>query len=73
MKKHPLPTAEDESDRKLLSDIARVGWHLVGIPGDNEGPPFVFLSRPLPHFRPTGNYYRWTENRDWRPLDQRNR
>lgn len=42
MEKNPLPIAEDDSDRKLLSDIARVGWHLVGIPDDDEGPSHVF-------------------------------
>lgn len=42
MKKYPLPIAEDESDRKLLADIERVGWHLVGIPADKEGPGYVF-------------------------------
>ncbi len=42
MKKNPLPKAEDESDRKLLADIARVGWHLIGIPGDEDGPSYVF-------------------------------
>lgn len=26
----------------MLSDIARVGWHLVGIPEDDEGPAYVF-------------------------------
>ena len=42
MEKKPLPIAEDEPDRKLLSDIARVGWHLVAVQEDDDGPPYVF-------------------------------
>src|SRR5262245_6980667 len=37
-----LPAAEDDSDRKLLGDIARVGWHIVGIEADDEGPGYAF-------------------------------
>lgn len=37
-----LPTAEDDSDRKLLADIDRIGWHVVGIEEDDEGPPYAF-------------------------------
>lgn len=33
---------EDDSDRKLLSDIESHGWHLVGISDDDEGPAYVF-------------------------------
>lgn len=34
--------AEDDSDRKLLDDVARVGWHLVGIHDDGKSPDYVF-------------------------------
>jgi hypothetical protein len=33
---------EDDSDRKLLADVERHGWHLVGIDDDDEGPAYVF-------------------------------
>lgn len=35
MKKNPLRVAKDDSDRRLLADVERVGWHLVGIPEDS--------------------------------------
>lgn len=43
----PLPgfklrEAEDDHDRKLLSDIERFGWHVVHINEDAEGPGFSF-------------------------------
>jgi hypothetical protein len=34
--------ADDDSDRKLLADIAEHGWHLVGIADDPDGPAYVF-------------------------------
>ncbi len=34
--------AEDDYDRKLLSDIEQYGWHLVGINDDPNGPAYVF-------------------------------
>jgi hypothetical protein len=37
---HPEP--EDDSDRKLLADIARVGWAVIGILEDDEGPGYAF-------------------------------
>jgi hypothetical protein len=37
-----LPDAEDESDRRLLADIAEYGWHIVGVSEDDEGPGFAF-------------------------------
>ena len=37
-----LRTAEDDSDRKLLSDVATHGWHVVMIEGDEEGPGYLF-------------------------------
>lgn len=43
----PLPdfklrVAEDESDRKLLSDVEKFGWHVVHIGEDADGPGFSF-------------------------------
>ena len=32
----------DKADVKLLSDIQNHGWHIVGIPDDEEGPGFAF-------------------------------
>jgi hypothetical protein len=37
-----LPEPEDDRDRKLLADIARVGWAVIGIPEDDEGPGYAF-------------------------------
>jgi hypothetical protein len=37
-----LPTAEDDSDRKLLADVASHGWHIVGVDAHNNGPDFAF-------------------------------
>jgi hypothetical protein len=34
--------ADDEYDQKLLDDVGKFGWHLVGIPADDEGPAYVF-------------------------------
>jgi hypothetical protein len=42
MAKSALPTPEDARDRKLLADIARVGWAVLGIPADDEGPGYAF-------------------------------
>ena len=36
------PEKLDDGDKKVLSDIERVGWHLVIIPEDEEGPGFAF-------------------------------
>jgi hypothetical protein len=36
----PVPT--DNQDRKLLDDIRRHGWHIVGIESDDEGPGFAY-------------------------------
>jgi hypothetical protein len=36
-----LPDAEDDCDRKLLSDIEKYGWHVVVIDADEEGPGFL--------------------------------
>jgi hypothetical protein len=32
----------DKHDKKLLSDIEKYGWHMIGIKEDSEGPGFVF-------------------------------
>lgn len=37
-----LPRPHDDGDRKLLADIARVGWAVVGIPEDEEGPGYAY-------------------------------
>lgn len=37
-----LPEPDDDFDRKLLADFARVGWAVVGIPADDEGPSYAF-------------------------------
>ena len=33
---------DDESDRRLLDDIAQHGWHLVGFENNPSGPAYVF-------------------------------
>lgn len=35
-------TPEDDHDRKLLADIERHGWHLIGIDDDDDLPAYVF-------------------------------
>ena len=30
------------SDKKLLNDIKKIGWHVVHVPADTEGPGFSF-------------------------------
>jgi hypothetical protein len=35
-----VPT--DDQDRKLLDDIRRHGWHILGIESDDEGPGFAY-------------------------------
>lgn len=37
-----VPDAEDDCDRKLLSDIEKYGWHVVAVDADEEGPGFLF-------------------------------
>ncbi|WP_338846304.1 DUF4262 domain-containing protein [Massilia sp. W12] len=37
-----LPEPEDDSDRKLLSDIGEFGWHVVGIHEEENSPRFAF-------------------------------
>ncbi len=36
------PVATDEHDRKLLSDVESVGWHVLKILGDDSGPEYCF-------------------------------
>jgi hypothetical protein len=33
---------EEKADAKLLSDVHEHGWHVVGVPDDEEGPGFAF-------------------------------
>jgi Domain of unknown function (DUF4262) len=33
---------DDAGDEKLLGDIREHGWHVVGVPDDDEGPGFCF-------------------------------
>jgi hypothetical protein len=37
-----LPIPEDDTDRKLLADVARDGWAVIGIQEDEEGPGYAF-------------------------------
>lgn len=37
-----FPEPHDKADVKLLADIHNYGWHVVGIPDDQEGPGFAF-------------------------------
>ena len=32
----------DAGDRKLLDDVETVGWHMIGVHEDDEGPGFVY-------------------------------
>lgn len=32
----------DLGDRKLLDDVERIGWHMIGVPEDEKGPDFVY-------------------------------
>src|SRR5437016_3632119 len=36
------PAPEDDRDRKLLGDIERVGWTVIGVLADEEGPGFSY-------------------------------
>jgi hypothetical protein len=36
------PEPADERDRKLLADVERYGWHVIGIEEDAEGPGFAY-------------------------------
>lgn len=40
--KRELPIAKDDHDRTLLADVKRVGWHIVGIHEDENGPAYAF-------------------------------
>ena len=39
-----LRTPDDDHDRKLLGDVERAGWHIVGITADEDHglPPYAF-------------------------------
>lgn len=37
-----LPEPDDDTDHKLLADIASHGWHIVGVDADDAGPGFAF-------------------------------
>jgi hypothetical protein len=37
----------DEHDQKLLADVGRHGWHVVGVEEDEEGPTFAGTNRPV--------------------------
>jgi hypothetical protein len=36
------PEPADEHDRKLLADVERHGWHVIGVQEDEEGPAFAY-------------------------------
>jgi hypothetical protein len=36
------PSARDDHDRKLLADVTRVGWHVLNILEDDQGPAYSF-------------------------------
>jgi hypothetical protein len=38
----PLPAPEDDHDLKILGDIERVGWSVIGIEEDDNGPGYCF-------------------------------
>jgi hypothetical protein len=42
MSERILPHPTDDRDRKLLADIARVGWAVIGINAEEEGPAYAF-------------------------------
>src|SRR5262249_23936133 len=42
MAQRELPTPEDDRDRKVLADIARVGWTVIAVQADGEGSGFAF-------------------------------
>jgi hypothetical protein len=42
MPERELPVPQDDSDHKLLADIARVGWVVLAIEQDDEGPGYAF-------------------------------
>jgi hypothetical protein len=33
---------DNESEQRVIDDVQRVGWHIIGIQGDSEGPAFSF-------------------------------
>ncbi len=52
MPNHDPPPPRDEQDRWLLDTVGRVGWAVIGVPDDEEGPGFSYsigLTRTLGH------------------------
>jgi hypothetical protein len=43
---------DDEDEQRLIDDVERVGWHLVGVEEDSEGPGFVYS---------VGMYHTWSQ------------
>ncbi len=33
---------DDETERRVIDDVQRVGWHLIGVEDDSAGPGFVY-------------------------------
>src|SRR5689334_8940196 len=42
MNRFTLPTPDDESEAKVVSDVRQYGWHVLGVREDDEGPGFAF-------------------------------
>jgi len=36
------PKAEDDIERRVIADIKKHGWHIVGVHGDDQGPSFSY-------------------------------
>ena len=34
--------ADEPSEEKIIADVKRHGWHIVGVPDDDAGPGFAF-------------------------------
>lgn len=37
-----LPAPEDDADQKLLANIDKFGWHVMGVDGEDDYPGFAF-------------------------------
>lgn len=37
-----MPEPADASERQVLDDVRRYGWHAIGVEEDEEGPPFTY-------------------------------
>ncbi len=52
VKKDPLDRKpQDKAEAKLLADVKRVGWHLVGVMADENGPAFVYTVGLYHHYQ----------------------